>query len=74
MRVQGPFMTARQAAEYCGYALETFRRKTREYDLPRHGPERNRFARSVLDAWMEYPEAFKPAPRARRRKPVLVNV
>lgn len=72
----GPFYTAREAAQYCGYALETFRRKLREYDVPRHGPEKNRFAQSVLDAFMVSPETFRPdpAPRRRRRKPLSLRV
>jgi predicted DNA-binding transcriptional regulator AlpA len=74
MHVSGPFMTLKQAAEYCGYAPATFRRKLREYDLPRHGPEQNRFARSVLDNWMQNPEVFRKVQPNRKRKPLTVTV
>lgn len=67
-------MNAIEAARYCGYSPYTFRRKIREYELPRYGPNRNRFARSVLDAFMESPETFKKVPRARRRNPQKVVV
>lgn len=74
MNVQGPFMTLKQAAEYCGYHPDTFCRKLRDYQVPRHGPEKNRFARSVLDAFMENPDTFAKAKGGgyRRRKPKVV--
>lgn len=55
MHVKGPYLNLKQAAEYCGYSPDTFRRKLRQYELPRYGPEGNRFAQSVLDAWMQSP-------------------
>lgn len=73
MSVEGPFMNLKQAAAYCGYAPDTFRRKIQDYCLPRHGPEKNRFAKSVLDAWMESPNTFAKQ-RYTRRKPRLVTV
>ena len=77
MEVRGPFYKATEAAAYCGYAsADSFRRVCKDYCLPKCGPKNNRFARSVLDAFMENPDAFKyeqPAP-ARRRKPKLVTV
>lgn len=72
----GPFFNLANAANYCGYAIGTFERIVREYDIPRYGPKRNRYARSVLDAWMHSPEAFKKnsSPKPRRRTPQPVTV
>ena len=75
MQVSGPFMTLKQAAEYCGYSPRTFSRKLKEYDLPRHGPEKNRFAKSVLDSWMQSPDTFRKAPQRRynhKPRPLVV--
>ena len=73
--VSGPFYSLKGAAAYCGYSASTFRRKLKEYELPRHGPEKNRFAKSVLDAWMESPDTFRKVPeRKRRYKPQAVTV
>lgn len=74
--VQGPFFTKAQAAEYCGYALTTWENKVEiAYDIPRHGPKKNRYARSVLDLFMATPDGFRRqriAP-AGRRAPRLVT-
>ena len=73
---EGPFFNSQKAAEYCGYAPGTFERILREYDIPKFGPRKNRFAKSVLDAWMGAPEAFQkntsPKPRRHTPKPVTV--
>lgn len=73
---EGPFFNMTRAAAYCGYAVGTFERILREYSLPKYGPKKNRFAKSVLDAWMDTPEAFKknsrPMPRRRTPKPVSI--
>lgn len=75
MNVSGPFMSLKQAAEYCGYHPDTFSRKLKEYQVPRHGPEKNRFAKTVLDAFMENPHAFaKVQGHQRKRKPKGVIV
>lgn len=74
MTISGPFFPLRDAAEYCGYAPDTFARFLREYDLPRIGPAKNRFARSVLDAWMASPDTFRKSPAPRHRKPRPVEV
>lgn len=73
MHVQGPFFNLKKAAEYCGYAPDTFRRKIQDYCLPRHGPEKNRYAKSVLDAWMESPDTFRKQ-KYHRRKPQIVTI
>lgn len=74
--IQGPFFPKAQAAEYCGYALTTWENKVEsEYDIPRHGPKQNRYARSVLDLFMATPEAFrkrKDAPSGRRTPRLVV--
>jgi len=77
MQVEGPFFNFKKAAEWCGYHPDTFRRKLKEYELPRCGPDKSRFAQSVLDAFMEYPEAFAKSEnspsRRRNLKPVVVR-
>lgn len=72
--ITGPFLRFRAAAEYCGYTEHTFRRIMQDFDVPKHGPARTRFAQSVLDAFMENPDAFRKDTRTRRRKPRLVTV
>ena len=49
---KGPYLNMTEAAKYCGYASRTFRDKVREYSIPRHGDEKNRFAVLELDMWM----------------------
>jgi len=78
MQIEGPFFNFKGAAEWCGYHPDTFRRKLKDYDLPRSGPGKTRFAKSVLDAFMECPESFKklsvvPGGRRRGMKPVVVR-
>lgn len=77
MTISGPFFTFREAAEYCGYHPDTLARILREerIELPRVGPRQNRYAKSVLDAFMASPSTFKaapPAPRRRHATPVTV--
>lgn len=77
MMVSGPFFTFREAAKYCGYHPDTLARILREdgLELPRSGPRKNRYAKSVLDAFMESPEVFKVLahPRPRRNRVCAVN-
>jgi len=68
MNIHGPFYNLKEAAQYCGYKPATFARLLREYNVPRCGPRQNRFAKSVLDSWMESPESFRLIPWHRRRK------
>lgn len=74
--ITGPFFSLTDAAKYCDYALGTFERILRDYDLPKYGPKKNRFAKSILDEWMVTPEVFKknsrPKPRRRVPKPVII--
>jgi len=76
MEVKGPFFNSNQAAEYCGYASGTFERFMREFALPKFGPKKNRFAASILDAWMQTPDTFKKSLSLppRRRTPKAVKV
>lgn len=53
------YMNQTEAAEYCGYSVDTFRRHLRSYPLPKYGPKRNRFKAIDLDAWMKDPHKFK---------------
>jgi hypothetical protein len=58
LRVIGPFYNFREAAQYCGYAVDTFRDYLKLYTVPRYGPKKTRFAKSVLDKFMESPYLF----------------
>lgn len=74
--IEGPHMKLKDAAAYCGYSPDAFARTLRGFDLPRTGPRRNRFARSVLDAWMASPETFQrqdqqPVPGRGRPRPII---
>ena len=75
MNVEGPFFNLKSAARHCGYeSPEHFAELLRGFSIPKFGPEKNRYARSVLDAWMENPEAFKAAKKSSGRyKPTLVT-
>lgn len=73
MTIQGPFFSLANAAEYCGYkSPEHFAELLRGYVVPKHGPKRNRYAKSVLDAFMAYPETFSRDAPARRYVPQKV--
>ena len=74
MLVQGPFYAIKDAAKYCGYKPRTFAAMIREYNMPKHGPRKNRLAKSILDAWMVAPESFRREEKPRNRKPKLVQV
>ncbi len=74
MRVEGPFFNLAQAAEYVGYSADAFGRYAREYEIPRWGPKKNRFAKSDLEAWMHDETAFLAAKQAPgRRRPRAVR-
>jgi len=76
METQGPYFSISCAATYCGYAIGTFERYIREYKLPKCGPQRNRLAQSVLDAWMTSPDTFKEDQKQvlRKRTPKIVTI
>ncbi|WP_449246279.1 DNA-binding protein [Desulfarculus baarsii] len=77
MEPHGPFLNLTAAAAYCGWAPRYFAKLLKEYDVPRFGPRKNRFATTVLDAFMATPEAFKRTPvslKKRRRTPIKIVV
>ena len=74
MEIRGPFFNLKDAAQYCGYSASAFTGKLKDYNLPRVGPNHNRFARSVLDLFMADPDQFKPHTLKRSRKPMRVQV
>lgn len=78
MMAEGPFYPLAEAAKYCGYKADRFRKVLREGDfvLPRSGPGENRFAKSVLDAFMTQPDAFRTHHETsrKRRNPNPVKV
>lgn len=58
----GPFYPLSEAAAYCGYdSPDAFRRVVRELgvELPLCGPKSNRYAKSVLDEFMNNPTCFQ---------------
>ena len=78
MTIKGPFYRFNEAAVYCGYKPDRLRKILREKGLvlPRSGPGQNKYAESVLDAFMTYPESFLAAATRtpRRRTPTPVTV
>lgn len=71
----GPYYNLKDAAAYCGWAPDTFRRMMRDYDIPRYGPRETRFAQSTLDRFMAQPRDFLKGRRPpRRRKPITLVV
>ncbi len=54
----GPFFTVKEAAQYCSFSEDHFRRLSKEYMIKRYGPSRNKFARADLDSWMANPNYF----------------
>lgn len=67
MQIEGPFYNLEGAAEYCGYrSPEHFSELLGDFVVPKYGPKKNRYARSVLDAWMANPEAFKAERKSSR--------
>lgn len=73
--VQGPFFTKQEAAKYLGYKPSYFVKLLKEYNIPRYGPAKTRFAKSVLDMFMIYPEKFrKQKTKAYGRQPQLLTI
>ena len=71
---RGPFYNQIQAANYCGYSADHFRKLIKKYNLRRHGPNKTRFAQSELDAWMMNPEAFNSGAATKIRRPIRLEV
>lgn len=62
------WFTLKEAAAYCRYSESRFRTLVKEHQVPRSGPEGNRFRRVHLDIFMESPEAFKRDFRSRGQR------
>ncbi len=68
-------MTTQAAAEYADYSYDHFRGLVKKYQIPRRGPNNNRFAVSDLDRWMSNPNSFCEASvPTRTRKIKKVNM
>ena len=59
MDVQGPWFNLKEAAEYCSYDPNYFGKLLQEYEVPRHGPGKNRYAKTIIDEFMKNPDTFK---------------
>jgi len=66
------YLTAREAAEYCGYKRHFFYRARAEYGIPQYGPKLNRYKVADLDKFMADPTCFKKD--SMRRKASFVPV
>ena len=60
---RGPVLTTRQAATYCGVALQTLRNKLADGDGPKHWKHGrlNAFFAEDLDDWLQ-PRLVAPTP------------
>jgi hypothetical protein len=67
--VDTPWLTTKEAAVYCRYDCDVFRKLVREYNIPKHGKSGNRYHRHELDEWIRDKRCFHaPSGRPRRRK------
>lgn len=62
MDTTGPYYNLTQAATFCGYGPDHFRRLIRGSNIPRRGPNRNRFAQADLERFMADPKCFNVIP------------
>ena len=65
---KGPFLMTQDAAVYAGYSYDHFRGLVKKHQIPRRGPNNNRFAVSDLDAWMLNPNFFCDVPVTSKRQ------
>lgn len=66
--MHGPYLSLAEAAKYCGYkSAKHFWSLLRQCDVPRYGPNENRYRVADLDDWMQNPKVFKKRPVPRRR-------
>lgn len=70
--VERQFYTQKEAAEYCGYCVVTFRQFAKDYEIPKCGPKRDRYRKEDLDDFMTDPVSFHNP--VRTRKPGFVPV
>lgn len=54
----GPFFSLKDAAAYCSYKPDTFRKLATKYHIPRVGPVRSRFSKDTLDLFMNEPNTW----------------
>ncbi|MFW5489062.1 MAG: DNA-binding protein [Desulfovibrio sp.] len=65
--IRPEYLNLKNAAVYCGYnSARSFSNLIKEYELPKYGPNRNRYKVSDLDDFMESPTSFVAAPVRRR--------
>ena len=57
------YVNFKQAAQYCGYKPDAFRKLISGYKLPKYGPNGNRYKLSDLDRFMEDPSEFSQQSR-----------
>lgn len=72
-----PYLTAEEAARFCRVCLRTFKAYAKKYQIPRHGPGRNKYTERDLLSFMAEPECFimpKPLPRHANRKFTPVRI
>jgi len=66
--IEPEYFNLKTAAFYCGYENpRSFSKIIRDYDLPKYGPKRNMYKKSVLDEFMKSPTEFvamKPRKRS----------
>lgn len=72
----GPFVTLREAAKFCGYKYDSFKKIAQEYKIPKYGPKRTKLSTVDLERFMVEPTLFmssSDAQRGRNRKPLSIN-
>lgn len=74
LRVERHFFNQREAAEYCGYSTAKFRQFAKDYDIPKCGPNLNRYRKVDLDSFMACPGDFYNPLRVRKAGFIPVEV
>ena len=69
----GPYIAAKEAAEYCGYTYGYFRRLAADYKIPKRGPGGNRYATKDLDIFMNDPMFFNKEHDKKYANTIVVN-
>lgn len=58
-KIDSPWLTLPEAAAYLRFSPRYFRDIATKYEIPRHGPDKNRFNKYELDEWIDEPNRFK---------------
>lgn len=66
------YVNFNQAAQYCGYKPEYFRKMVKGYYIPKYGPKRNRYKLDDLNKFMEDCSTFIPS-RSRDYVPTKIK-